>query len=162
MNQPPGFPPGNGPPGAFGPPSGYGPPPGYGPPSGFGPPSGYGPPGGPPQGPDGPVARGKWVTPLMVVAIPGNIAWLAGVVFFCSTPSFKHDAGAMLCAGLVPHALFTALFTFLLGRARPQWSLPKRIAAGSYLTSGISGVIGVVLSVLAVGLVAAACGGCRR
>ena len=158
MNQPPGFPPGNGAPGAFGPPSGYGPPPsGYGPP-----PSGYGPPGGPPQGPDGPVARGRWVTPLLVLAIPGNIAWLAGVIFLFSSTSMKNDAGAMLCAGLVPHALFTALFTFLLGRARPHWSLPKRIAAASYLTSGISGVIGVVLSVLAVGLVAAACGGGRR
>ncbi len=102
------------------------------------------------------------MAPLLVLAAFGNVAWLSGVLYFCSTVTYKRDALAFVCAGLVPHALFTALFTYLLGRARPEWSRAKRIAAGSFITSGLSGVIGVVLSVLAVGLLAAACGGCRR
>ena len=38
----------------------------------------------------------------------------------------------------------------------------KRIAAGSYLTSGLGGTLALVLGVLAAGLLAAACGGCKR
>lgn len=98
----------------------------------------------------------------MVVAGPGNLAWLAGVGFFAWSVGPKRELVAAVCAGLIPHAAFTALFAYLLSKARPAWPRATRIVAGSYLTSGLGGMIGVVLSVFAVGLVAAACGGCRR
>ncbi len=128
------------------------PPPPYGPPGGYPPP-----PGPPPQG-----ASDRWVTPLMVIAGPGNVVWLAGVVMLVSSRAFERDAVAYVCGGLVPHALFTALFTWMLSKARPRWPLVGRIAAGSYITSGLAGILGLVVGVLAVGLFAAACGACKR
>ena len=151
MNQPPGYPPhGNGPPG-YGPP-GYPPPPG-----GFSP---QGPYRAPEAGP--PKPTGGWVTPGLLLSVPGNIGWLIAVSFVCSTQTFRQNPVAVVLAALVPHVLFTSLFAAALSSARPQWSRPTRIVAGSFLTSGLAGWVGFIVTVLTVGLVAAACGGCRR
>lgn len=136
------------------------------------PPGGYGPPpnGYPPQGPyriqeapPPPPSPGRWVVPALVIAGPGNLVWLVGLGInlnlFRSSPS---SAFTWLAAGIVPHALFTALFAYALSSARPGWSRGKRIVVGSYLTSGLAGMVTLVLGVLAVGLLAAACGGCKR
>ncbi len=147
MNQPPGYgPPGHPPPGSYG-----------SPPGGF-------PPQGPYRAPDGgpPKEPARWVTPLLVFATPGNLGWLVAVSFSLSTQVFRQNPIACVISALVPHAIFTAVFTALLTNARPQWSRARRIVAASYLTSGLAGWVGFVLIVLGVGLVAAACGGCRR
>ena len=136
------------------------------PPGGYGPPPGGHSPQGPyriQEAPPPPPAPGRWVVPALVVAGPGNLVWLVGFSLnlnaFRSSPS---SAMVWFAAALVPHVIFTALFTYALSSARPGWSRGKRIAAGSYLTSGLGGTLALVLGVLAAGLLAAACGGSKR
>ena len=136
------------------------------------PPGGYGPPPGgyPPQGPyriqeapPPPPAPGRWVVPALVAAGPGNVVWLVG--FGINVSYLAREAStamAWFAAGLVPHVIFTALFTYALSSARPGWSRGKRIVVGSYLTSGLGGTVALMLGVLAAGLITAACGGCKR
>ncbi len=112
-------------------------------------------------GPTPPRPQPGWMAPAFIIAGLGNVPWLVGAVWLVSQVGHGSN-GAMLAIGLVVHAFFTAVFALALRSARPDWSTAKLVAFGSFLASGFGGAVGTLLAVVGVGLLAAACGGCRR
>lgn len=135
------------------------------PPGPFGPPPGGGlPPGAPYRPvPDGaPPPLPAWVPILAVLALPPN---LLGLVLGLTALAKRGQAGlvGMWIVGTAPVFVPLAVVLSLkVGKYKPQWHWAPRWLLGSHIAAGVVGWAAIFLALIGVGLVVAACGGCRR